>query len=661
MAADRSIGAVTARKDALIVGTAGHIDHGKTTLVKALTGVDCDRLDEEKRRGITIVLGFAPLTLPDGRLAGVVDVPGHERFVRTMVAGAGGVDVGLLVVSAEEGVMPQTREHLEILRLLAVPQLVVALSRADLVQGDLLQLAELDVRELLAGSPWPEAAVVAVSGVTGLGVEELRAQIAAAADRLPARAEGPVFRLPVDRSFSVRGFGTVVTGTARDGRLEASSSLEILPGRLPVRVRGMQVHGAAAEEASAGSRLALNLQGVESAAVPPGSWVATRGALSCGDRLDVEIALLPGAPWALANNARLRLLYGTAELMATVRLLDPGGGPAPEELAPGELGLAQLQLDADCGAVAGDRFVLRSESPVHTLGGGRILDPEPPLLRRREREAAAALLGVLRDRSADSRGVVGALLRRQPGEALDLAALRRRLPPRFGDPLPAAEALVAAGDAVALPGEPRAWASMLGIEHWTGAAAGAVDAHHAAHPLLDGPLISELRQALLPPPGERLFDALLPQLCLRIGLERRGQRIARPSHRAEPAPPARAVLDQLVARLAAGEAHPPPLEDATAGLDLPPDALHWLVDRGELLRVAEDYYVERAAFRTLVRQLVRHMRSSGQLSPQDFKEISGLSRRHAIPFLEFLDRQRITARAADGRTLREAPSWVEDP
>jgi selenocysteine-specific elongation factor len=646
--------------DSLIVGTAGHIDHGKTTLVRAMTGVDCDRLGEEKRRGITIVLGFAPLELPGGRKAGVVDVPGHEKFVRTMVAGAGGVDIGLLVVSAEEGVMPQTREHLDILSMLGVPELVVALTRADLVDEELIELAELDARELLEDSPWPDAPVVPTSGITGQGIPDVLEALGAAADRLPAREQGEVFRMPVDRSFSIKGFGTVVTGTTRDGHLAGGETVEVLPGRRPLKIRGVQVHGEQRGEVGRGSRVALNLQGVDPSAVPAGSWLATPKALACGDRLDVVFDLLESAPWPLSNNARVRFLCGTAELIAVVRLMDPEGGPAPEELEPGFPGLAQLALEEEAGAVTGDRFVLRIESPMITIGGGVILDPEPPLLRRRERKAAAELHSVLADPKAPPAARVGALLRRCSGEALDLYALRRRLPPRVGDAAKAAREAVEAGDAAQLTSDPPSWTWTGVVDAWVGPLRAYIQAHHEDHPLLDGPRLAEVRQALVPPPTDRVFEALVPTLCGAAELERRGDRLARSGHLPEPDEEGRQQIDRFLDRLIEGGTHPPPVEWASSGLVLPPDALLWLVDRGEVLRITEDYYVARGPFRDLVRRLVAAMGSApdGVLSPQAFKEISGLTRRHAIPFLEFLDRQRITSRTPQGRAARDLPDWV---
>ncbi|MBN95638.1 MAG: selenocysteine-specific translation elongation factor [Deltaproteobacteria bacterium] len=652
---------MSAPRDSIIIGTAGHIDHGKTTLVRALTGVDCDRLDEEKRRGITIVLGFASLPLPDGRVAGIVDVPGHEKFVRTMVAGAGGVDVALVVVSAEEGVMPQTREHLEILKLLGVPELVVALTRSDCVEEDLLGLAELDVREVLESTPWPEAPVLPVSGLTGVGVDALRTVLIEAVERLEAREAGDVFRMPVDRSFSIRGFGTVVTGTTRDGELRGGTTLEVLPGRRAVRIRGLEVHGESRKQAAQGTRVALNLQGTDPSAVPPGCWLATPGALACGDRLDVALQLLETFPRPLENNSVVRFLCGTAEVLATVRLMDVDGGPAPEQVEPGSVALAQLALAESLGAVAGDRFVLRSESPMATLGGGTILDPEPPLLRRRERARAAELLAVLGSPESSPVDRVVALLRRQPAQALDLAALQRRLPPSMGSIQAAAESAVDAGHAVTLATSPASWAWAGVASTWILALQGYVDRHHLERPLLAGPSLAEARQSLTPPPQERLFDALVQSVCLEAGLVQRGHRLARPDHQPEPSDEARLVLDEVVQRLARGGAHPPPLQDALEGLRMPPDGISWLIDRGEIVRVTDDYLVEREAYRALVRKLVAHMQTRGVLSPGDFKSISGLTRRHAIPFLEFLDRQKITSRTPEGRALRDLPSWVVEP
>ena len=641
----------------LIIGTAGHIDHGKTTLIRALTGVDCDRLDEEKKRCITIVLGFAPLTLSDGQRAGVVDVPGHERFVRTMVAGAGGVDIALLVVSAEEGVMPQTREHLDILNMLRVPQLVVAVTRADLVDEELLELAELDAQELLAETPWPDAPVLAVSGLTGQGVPALLQALTDAAATLPQAPAGPAFRMAVDRSFSLRGFGTVVTGTTRDGVLNDETALEVLPGRTPVRVRGIQVHGEGVDRVVPGTRVALNLQGIEPSRAPAGAWLAARGSLASSDRLDVEVLLLAEAPRPLPNNARVRFLYGTAEVLATVRLLDGEGGPAPLELLPGETGLAQLALEHEIAAVASERFVLRAESPVITLGGGRVLDPSPPLLRRRGRAAAAAALRTLRALDASDGDRVEALLARSPGAVVTVDELRQRLPRG----LPLMETLTGLQGARAVALSPDRWAWTGLLERWRAPVEALIDRHHTEHPLLTGPLLGELRQALRPEPDDRLFAACVPLMEQRWDLLARSGRLGRMQHTGEPEAESRAVLDELVARFATGGTTPAPPQEIIGALRLPPDALLWLLAQGELVKITDDFLVARAPYRDLVQRVVAHTHAEGLLTPAAFKELSGLTRKHAIPFLEHLDRERILSRTTEGRALRSPPRWCPTP
>lgn len=640
----------------VIVGTAGHIDHGKTTLVRALTGVDCDRLEEEKQRGITIVLGFAPLDLPSGRRVGLVDVPGHERFVRTMVSGAGGVDVGLLVVAADEGVMPQTREHLDILSLLQVREVVVALNRIDAVDEELAELAELDARDLLEGTPWEDCPVLPVSGLTGEGIPELRAAIEAAVERIPPRTTSSIFRMPIDRSFSIRGFGTVVTGTTRDGQLLGGSQVEVFPSRERVKIRGIQVHGETAESVGSGQRVALNLQGVDPSIVPAGAWLATPGALACSEQVDVRLTLLASAERPLPNNSRVRFLCGTGEVLATVRLMADDGGPAPEELGPGESSFAQLALTEPTATVAGDRFVLRNESPLVTLGGGTVLDPEPPLLKRRNRHPAAALHRVLNDGNSALSARIAALLERHAGAALDLSALRRRLPIGASSIRETADSLP---DVAPLRADPPAWAWAGVIHRWAEPAARHVTDHHAAHPLLDGPLLSELRRGLTPVPDAKLFDALLDALCAEVGLERRGSRVAMPGHTAAPDATAEKAIATVVRRIEAGGVHPPPMSEALAGLELPPNTQAWLVETGAILRVTEDFFVAREPFSQLVGVIKKHIETHGPMSPTDFKEISGLTRRFAMPFLEFLDRQEVTVRKGNGRTLHERVSqWL---
>lgn len=549
--------------------------------------------------------------------------------------------------------MPQTREHLDILSLLEVRELVVALNRIDAVDEELAELAELDARDLLEGTPWEDCPVVPVSGLTGEGIAELRSAIEAAVDRLPPRTMSAVFRMPIDRSFSIRGFGTVVTGTTRDGQLSGGSQVEVFPSRERVKIRGIQVHGEAAESVGSGQRVALNLQGVDPSSVPAGGWLATPGALACSEQVDVRLSLLESAARPLPNNSRVRFLCGTGEVLATVRLMAEDGGPAPKELAPGDSSFAQLALTKATATVAGDRFVLRNESPLVTLGGGTILDPEPPLLKRRNRQPAAALHRVLNKGSSSLSERIVALLERHAGAALDLSALRRRLPIGVSSVRETADSIP---EVAALRADPPAWAWAGVVQRWAEPVANYVTHHHVAHPLLDGPLHSELRRTLTPVPDSRLFDALLVVLCEATGLERRGSRLAYPGHTAAPDTAAQEAIATVVRRLEAGGVHPPPMSEALAGLDLPPNTQTWLVETGAVLRVTEDFYVARGPFLQLVESIKTHVETHGPMSPSDFKEISGLTRRFAMPFLEFLDRQQVTVRKGNGRTMHERGS-----
>ncbi|MBI4391738.1 MAG: selenocysteine-specific translation elongation factor, partial [candidate division NC10 bacterium] len=364
----------------IIVGTAGHIDHGKTSLVKALTGIDTDRLKEEKERGISIELGFAHLTLPDGLRLGIVDVPGHERFVKTMLAGVGGIDLVILVIAADEGIMPQTREHLHICRLLQIPRGLVALTKRDLVDADWLELVAEEVRTFLKGTFLEGAPVLPVSATTGEGLDALKAALAAlAAEAEPKRVEG-IFRLPIDRVFTMKGFGTVITGTLLAGSLKVGDEVVVLPEGLRSRVRRLQVHGETVEQAFAGQRTAVNLPGIEVSAIARGSLLCLPGTLRPSTAMDATLTLLEDAPRPLKNRGRIRFHLGTSELLARAVLLDR------EELPPGQSAYVHLRLESPGAALPQDRFVIRSYRPAVTVGGGMILDPAPPQRRRKRQE-----------------------------------------------------------------------------------------------------------------------------------------------------------------------------------------------------------------------------------------------------------------------------------
>ncbi len=642
----------------VVVGTAGHIDHGKTSLVRALTGIDTDRLREEKRRGITIELGFAHLALPDGTVAGVVDVPGHERFVRSMAAGAGGIDLVVLVVAADEGVMPQTREHLDICRLLGVPRGLVAVTKSDLLPAlgpGWLALLEQDVREVTRGTFLEDAPFVPVSSATRDGLDRLVAELARLAAEVPERpADGPAF-LPIDRAFSMKGFGTIVTGTLLSGELREGDEAALLPpahGVGALRVRSLQVHGAATPRALAGQRTAVNLPGVEPAAIRRGQALVHPGVVPASSVLDVELSLLAAAPRPLRHRARLLLHVGTAQVPATVALLDRG------ELAPGATAFAQLRLGAPAAALPGQRFILRGfavlEGRGKTLGGGRILAVATPK-RRRGRPEALRQLEVLARGDGEAR--VAAVLELAGPAGLDGAALvgRTGLSPRAV--AAALERLGAKGGAVLFDRERRAWVAGSVAEDLSARLVRAVDAFHAEKPLAAGIGREELRGRLPAVVDPRLFQRLLAQLADRGALVVEGDHVRRRGHAAASAGGAGgAKKDRLADVLAKGGLTPPRLSELPAAVGASAEDVHALLKllaaEGRAVRVSSELWFDAAALAALRQRLVAFLRERKAITTQEFKDLVGATRKHVIPLAEHFDEEKVTLRVGEKRVLR---------
>ncbi|MCK6527610.1 selenocysteine-specific translation elongation factor [Myxococcota bacterium] len=635
-----------------VIGTAGHIDHGKTRLVRALTGVDTDRLAEEQRRGITIELGFAPIRLPSGARGGVVDVPGHERLVRTMVAGATGIDLALLVVAADEGVMPQTREHLDILRLLEVSRMVVALSKTDVVDADLAELAAEEVSSHLQGTPFAGSPVVPVSSATGDGIEALRALLDAVVTRLPRRPhEGP-FRVPVDRAFSMRGFGTVVTGTCVSGRVSVADEVEVLPARVRTRVRGVQVHGQTVPEAGPSHRVALNLQGISTEDIPRGSVVCAPDSVPVTSMADVRLHYLASAGEPLPTRTRVRFLTGTAEALGVVQVVGRGDEADLREVEPGWTGWAQVRLDAPLALSRGDRFVLRRTSPMVTLGGGVVLDPQPQRHRPRESRGRRALLGAL-DGQPSPATALDAVLEAgipRPFEARELAL-------RLGLPREAVKeglvTLAGQGRALVLEGGRHVHAGV--VARLRPAVLQELAAFHAAEPLLPGMPRNHLRTRL---PGHleaRLFAAVLDALVADGSAQADEQSVRLPGHVPRTSEEQAAAILQLdrVYREAGWE--PPDLAEAAEALggrsDVPALVAH-LQRAGRIVRVREDVLLHCEAWERLVETVRARLEGGGEMDPVAFKDLTGLSRRLAIPMLEHLDRQKVTVRVGNVRRWR---------
>ena len=619
----------------MIVGTAGHVDHGKTALVRALTGVDTDRLPEEKRRGITIELGFAPLPLPGLGTLGMVDVPGHEAFVRTMLAGASGIDVALLVVAADEGVMPQTREHLAILSLLAIPAGVVAVTKCDLVDPEWLALVIEDVRGAVAGTSLADAPVIATSATTGEGLGALREALGAAMRRGAGeaatghRAGGEdLFRMPVDRAFSVRGTGTVVTGTVWSGTLRREAVVRLLPGDRSARVRGLQVHGAAADGVGPGTRAAVALVGVDVGEVPRGATLVTDAAWSSSRLWRADVHLLDEATAVVGARTNVRVHLGTADVGG--RIVAAGG-----TLEPGARGEARVVLDAPIAARGGDRFVLRGGSPLATLGGGVILDPAPSVRRPRPWPPG--------DRSVDGR--LGALLAESGADGVAARGLPVRLgvPPALldrmlrdrGDVLRVGGRLVAASVAEALR---RALLDRL-------------VAWHREAPLEAGMSVQALRASVAAPPD--VCDAVLAELAAAGAVTVDGALVRERGWAPTLTPGQQALAARLAERLAAAGLEAPTVTELTTELGREVPALLALAERqGMVVALGGERYCDASSVAGAVARLEATLVVGAVYQPGALREALGISRKHLMSLLEQLDRQGVTERAAEGRRWR---------
>lgn len=635
----------------IIVGTAGHIDHGKTTLVRALTGVDADRLPEEKRRGITIDLGFAELDLGDVRV-GFVDVPGHERFVKNMLAGAHGIDCVALVVAADEGVMPQTREHFDITRLLGVASGLVVLTKTDAVEEEFVELVRAEVEELVKGSFLEGAPVVAVSSRTGAGLDELKQSLREIAARAPARSDESVALLHVDRSFTVRGFGAVATGTLVAGELGEGDELDLLPAGARARVRGLQVHGRATARAGAGQRTAVNLGGVEASQVARGMTLAPAGRLRPTQVIDTQLEVLADAPRPLRSRSRVRVHLGTAEVLARVQALEPAG-----EIAAGGRGFAQLRLETPVVALPGERFILRSYSPQRTVAGGVVLDAFAPKHRGRERAAARERLAALA--GADAAGRVSIFVAAAGERGLTRADLAARTGWRdevLDAALEEAERRETILDAEGV---------LIAREVLAGLAAAAVrevEAHHRREPLQRGLARETLRERVFTRVGGEVFRAALAAAARDGSLAAERDVVRAGGHSLELSPADASLRDSLsrLYRDAALEA--PTVEEAFARASprSKPDREHarkilqLLIDDGTLARVTPDLFFHRDALSLLVEAL-RGYASAHEperlIDMAAFKELAGVSRKYAIPLLEYFDRERVTRRAGDRRLI----------
>jgi selenocysteine-specific elongation factor len=701
----------------IVVGTAGHIDHGKSALVKALTGTDPDRLEEEKHRGITIDLGFAHLDLPaaapvavgragkdahapatleprpatrDSRPVarhsealriGFVDVPGHERFVKNMLAGIGGIDLVLLVVAADESIKPQTREHFDICCLLGVRRGLVALTKSDLVDREILDLVRLEIEDFVAGSFLAGAPIVPVSSRTGEGTERLKDELWRLGAEVPARAASRFFRLPIDRAFVMKGFGAVVTGTLVAGTVEKEAEVEIFPERRRARTRGIQVHNEPAERATAGQRTALNLAGVEAGELERGMVLAPPGLFEPTQRIDTVLHLLPSAR-ALKNRSRVHFHSGTASIVAEVRLsgaadsagqsnagasvvrggadhgpqtTDHGptrqaGAPAPLQLEPGATTYAQLLLREPTLLLPGDRFIVRQFSPVITIGGGRVLDNQAR--RRRAAEDATPFLKVLESGSREQ--VLLALLE-QAAVPLEASRLMARTGWSEEELREAAGALAGQKQAEIVSASPLVLAHSGKFRALLDQAVEAVHAFHAANPLLPGISREELRERLFREASPLVFERALALLAAAGKLEAQGEVMKQAGRQIVLSQEEEEARRRIEAAFEAAGLAVPSVKEVLSGLPVEPRRAHKilqiLIKEKTLLKISEGLVFHSKAIEQLRAQLAEYKKRSDRLNVAAFKDMAGITRKYAIPLLEYLDRERITRRAGDERII----------
>ncbi|MBS1190587.1 MAG: selB [Rhodocyclaceae bacterium] len=630
----------------MIVGTAGHIDHGKTTLVKALTGVDCDRLKEEKSRGITVDLGYAYTPLPDGGILGFIDVPGHEKLIHNMLAGATGIDFALLVVAADDGPMPQTREHLEIIELLGIRQGAVALTKIDAVGPERLAAATAEVNALLAGTGLAGAPVFPVAATTGTGVAELRAHLDRAAAARGEKAVSGNFRLAVDRAFTLSGVGTVVTGTAFSGRVRAGDQLLLSPPGKAVRVRSLRVQDRAAEEGRAGERIALALAGIEKAEVERGMWVLAPALHQSAGRFDARLHVLAGQP-PLKHWTQVHVHLGAEDVLGRIALLEG------DELPPGAAGLAQITLEREIGAVAGDRLILRDAAARRTLGGGRVLDIFPPTRHKRSPERLAMLQALADDNPATALGLAAD---RQPaGVDLGRYAANRNLSPDELAELCSRLALTTVAGIGFSSGRWRELADRL---------LAALAAEHERAPDMPGVERDRLRRLTLPALARPAFDILAEQLLTDGRIARSNAWLHLPEHRVQLDAGDRDLWLTLKPLLDAAPYNPPRVRDVARATGIGEDRVRTLFKRvarfGESYPVAHDHYFTAAAVADLAHRVAGLCDRDGIARAAALRDEIGGGRKVAIQILEFFDRIGYTRRVRDNHVLRgEAGRGIE--
>lgn len=631
--------------DYVIIGTAGHVDHGKTVLVNALTGINTDRLKEEQERGISIELGFAPLTLSNGQKVGLVDVPGHERFIKQMLAGVGGMDLVLLVIAADEGVMPQTQEHLDIINLLQIKQGLVVVTKKDLVEEDWLALVMEDIKETLKGTVLEEAPIYPVSALTGEGIPELKQGLEQLVMQTKGKTAAGKVRLPIDRVFTITGFGTVVTGTLWSGSIKTGDMLEIQPGNLQVRVRNVEVHGQKVEMAKAGQRVAVNLAGVETSELSRGCTLLTPGSLSPSYRIDIQLHLLASAP-EMEHRQRVRIHLATAEVLGRVVLLEG------DTLAPGETAFAQLQLEEPLVAGKQDRLIIRSYSPMYTIGGGLVIDPAAPKHRRRDPRVLERLATRL---AGTPEELIMEVLQREelPMLVADVARAANLEPDETEANL---HQLWQAKQATRFSFEDQNWYLSSATEKTLlNDVTELLREYHRKYPLRLGFPKEELRSRKFSQWPVKAFNGILQFWEEQGLLKTEASGIRLPSFEPHPSPQEQQWIGGILEQYRQKPYQPPAWEEAVGAVNCPreqgEELLYYLLGTQRLIKVAENMYFHQAAIEQ-AKEIARNLiKQKGPIQLADMRDALESSRKYVLPLMEYFDQIKFTKRIEDKRIL----------
>lgn len=629
----------------IIVGTAGHVDHGKTLLVKALTGIDADRLKEEQERGISIELGFAPLVLPDGRTLGIIDVPGHEKFIKNMLAGVAGIDLVLLVIAADEGIMPQTKEHLDIIDLLQVKKGIIVITKKDLVDDEWLEITELEIRDAVKNTVLQDAPMIAVSAVTGAGLNELKLLLGEVALQTSPRSAGGKARLPIDRVFSITGFGTVVTGTLWAGSIRVGDNVEILPQALKTKVRGLQVHSKKVEVALAGQRVAVNLASLEVGEIARGSVLASPDYLKYTYRFDAKVRVLPKAYQIIKNLDRVRIFLGTKEVLGKVRLMDR------DEISEEGEAFAQFYLEEPHVAARGDRFVIRSYSPMHTIAGGIIIDP---LATKHQRFLSEVTEGLEKIEKGDPKELIQEYLNTKGQEITQLKTMARNLNMEEKDAevivgiLGAEKKLIILGKGIQ-----DGFLSDVVFNDWFHRVEDVLLYYHKSYPLRLGISKEELRSREFPGLEGKGYNFLVDEWCKANQIHVQGQFVSLYGWKPVATSKEEEFILAIISEIQVGGLHPETPMDIVQKLKIPQEdqgeLLQYIVNSDTVVRLDEDLYISKENLVDAIDKLTAYALEHHGITLAQARDVLDSSRKYVLPILEYMDEKRFTKRIGEKR------------